>query len=186
MNQNKVITKIQWSNVDISPERFGFPPGYFVFAIWPSPVEPDACFLNAGFSSFANTDEKWDAEFKVIIQQLLEALVSCGELVIRQDIECNYVYSFREKILLSLKLMNPVVDLNLSERILLAATDSQFGDLVIDFGSSALAAIRVGSGHPIFWLGIHQNEKELFLKCLSSIEEGRYVENLKLDWERLI
>lgn len=31
-----------------------------VHAVWPSPVDADACFQKAGFTDFADTDDEWD------------------------------------------------------------------------------------------------------------------------------
>ena len=41
-------------------------------AIWPSPVDADACFSEAGFHDFADTDDSWDSAWRSILRAIFE------------------------------------------------------------------------------------------------------------------
>lgn len=181
--QDRSIEKIYWSEVELNAQQFDFFPTHSVYAIWPSPVDHDECFKKAGFMSFADTDEKWEAEFKEIIQELVCVLETCGKLIVRSDIKAITNSGFKERILIWLGRMKPI---GLLEKLFIVARDDQFGDCVVDFGSKEIATLRIGSGHPILWLSLDSNKKNLLPKCLSAISKERPVEKMVLNWKHLV
>lgn len=52
--------------------------GSMLFALWPSPVNHDVCFREAGFTDFADGDETWDAHADGVLTRLLAELSSYG------------------------------------------------------------------------------------------------------------
>ncbi len=53
-------------------------PDLALFALWPSPVNADACFEDAGFTNFADADAPWEHEATALWQRLLQALQAHG------------------------------------------------------------------------------------------------------------
>jgi len=45
-----------------------------VFALLPDPVDADACLASAGFTSFADSDDRWDADFDAFVAATVTAL----------------------------------------------------------------------------------------------------------------
>jgi hypothetical protein len=40
-------------------------------ALWPTPVDGDACFEAAGFVEFADSNEFWDEEFEELLNRVI-------------------------------------------------------------------------------------------------------------------
>src|ERR1700693_5711314 len=74
------IGAINWDNVPTAHLPQWIEPSGTLLAIWPSPVDHDVCFANAGFSEFADSDEPYDAEWKQMLERLLDALARFGEM----------------------------------------------------------------------------------------------------------
>lgn len=49
-------------------------PGSRLLAIWPVPVNHDACFAEAGFTLFGDNDEAWDQAAEGVLSRVIETL----------------------------------------------------------------------------------------------------------------
>ena len=56
--------------------RFG--PELALFALWPAPVNADACFAEAGFTDFDDASAPWEHEATSLWQRLLQAMQAHG------------------------------------------------------------------------------------------------------------
>ena len=61
------------------PDGSYAPEGCCLVALWPSPVNPDACFEEAGFRDFGDNDLVWDENAGILLQRLLSVLSHWGE-----------------------------------------------------------------------------------------------------------
>jgi hypothetical protein len=58
---------------DLGRHYMGQRPGS-LFALLPDPVDADACLASAGFTRFADSDERWDADFDAFVAATVTAL----------------------------------------------------------------------------------------------------------------
>ncbi len=65
---------LHWSRV----QRTGLPAGHCLLALWPAPVNADACFAAAGFTVFGDQDEAWEREADALLTRLLNWLAQFG------------------------------------------------------------------------------------------------------------
>lgn len=144
-------------------------------AVWPAPIDHDACFGAAGFSAFADTGDSWDADFRLMAARLVSRLSTLGIPNIADPIEA------RKAGFLGLVRRAPV--LPLVEQLILSTRDDQFPPLVVRFGEPAAAELRTSDGHPIFWLTLSSARLP---EILVDVAEGRPVIETQLVWERLI
>jgi hypothetical protein len=68
----------------LAPEEAGSvaAPGHHLIAIWPSPVNHDACFEQAGFTEFGDNDEEWDAQAEELLRRVIAQLSRFGSPVL--------------------------------------------------------------------------------------------------------
>jgi len=63
-----MIKEVCWDEVPIQIRSNLFPENSHLYAIWPTPVDHDVCFKEAGFTKFDDSDETWDNDFSNIVQ----------------------------------------------------------------------------------------------------------------------
>jgi hypothetical protein len=77
------IARVNWAEItDVRP-AWSSGSGRLC-AIWPSPVDHDACFAAAGFSDLGDTDEVWDAEFAELVETTVAVLGGIGKPVLTE------------------------------------------------------------------------------------------------------
>jgi hypothetical protein len=145
------IRSIRWA---LLPEGAGaatLGPGLRTAAVWPAPVDADACFAAAGFTDFEDSDAAWDADFREIARRLLDRLGRLGPAEVREGSKQIFVLERRGWLR---RPRSRKVDLSLLDHLLAvtAGVEDDLPDLVVEFGRPPVAALRAGSGHPIFWL----------------------------------
>lgn len=173
------IRRIHWGVV--GPRRLGNEPGS-LFALWPEPVGHDACFEEAGFGRFDDSDDAWDADFERLIEAVLATLGTHGDPVGPAPGE-RPVWT---RSLVDRLLRRKPPELHLPEHLALAAGDDQFDPVLVTFGAPASAAIFVADGHPIVWVWIHEKEKGRWDEHLKSIAAGREIAQTTLTWDVLL
>ncbi len=65
---------LHWSPLDPAQSGGTLGAGLQLLAIWPSPVNPDACFEAAGWTEFGDQDAAWEANAAAFQTRLLTAL----------------------------------------------------------------------------------------------------------------
>src|SRR4029453_13083633 len=83
------IREIHWCEIPATIAPQWANPADTLLALWPSPVDDDCCFAGARFSEFDDSDEQWDAEWKAMVERMLEALNDFGPAIIHNhgDVE---------------------------------------------------------------------------------------------------
>lgn len=148
-------------------------------ALWPDPVDHDACFARAGFDRFADTDAAWDTDFAIIIQDVLAALRNYGSQVVIGE-------PIFQRPLIDRLLRKRVPTLALHEQIALVARDDQWAPCHVDFGSPVRAVVCVSDGHPILWIWLHQDLANAWHDHLVTIARGRTLIETTLRWDVLL
>jgi hypothetical protein len=159
-----------------------------LLALWPSPVDADACFARAGFCHFRDSDEQWDREWSEAIQRLLDALGSSFGPAEPQG--GNDVYRVRRRgwrdWLMPWQAPAEPVELSTVERVALSTQDDRFDDSVAHFGKPRMVTLRAGKGHPLLWVAGAPGAA-LFGEALArAMAEERPVVRRQLQWSYLI
>ena len=154
-------------------------------AIWPSSVDFDACFAEAGFEDFADSDSNWDANWKTLVRRVLSTLSQYGDPVIRNPVTAIIRTSIWDRIR-SGRLRESEDDLTLVQQIVLATTDSQFGQAVVNFGEKPDLTLICGDGHPIFWLLEDEATDWSFTDLVDAISVDCHQQRRSLQWQHLI
>ncbi len=120
-------------------------PGAAGVALWPTPIDADACFEEAGFAEFADSDAEWDAGFEQLGALLVETV---GRLAgpaqpLPPPPPTRAWFGLR-------RVARPAP--TALEALLEAAHDDNRGRVTACFGSPARAALTTADGHPIWWL----------------------------------
>lgn len=154
---------------EVAPPGPAWAPGHGrLWAVWPSPVDHDACFAAAGFTDFADTDAAWDAEFDGMLARGLAALSDLGDAAL---VAGEYPTERGQ----------PRVSLR--DALLAAARDDNFPPCVVAFGEPALASMRTSHGHPIVWVWKATGSVG---GLVGRMADGRDVGRCDLDWDRLL
>ena len=148
------VERVHWDVVESSEETL-------LAAIWPGPVDHDACFAEAGFTSFRDSDEAWDEEFEAITAALVEALSAYGPPELQGERDGQ----------------EPVAAL------LEAAACDNAPRAVVRFGE--YLELSTGDGHSLFWLEIGQGALLSFEELVRRVAGGRRVDRTPLTWSAL-
>ena len=139
-----------------------------LWALWPSPVDHDACFEAAGFHDMADTDATWEDDFCGVLGRLLTAFDAFGASWLTEG-----AYPRRGRRVF----MSP------RDVLLAAATDDAFPPCIVSFGEPARASVRTSDGHPLFWLWLDGGASiEAFLPRVAA---GLPTREAVLGWEQL-
>ncbi len=185
------IETVSWSRVpdDIAPSWK--PSTAALLAIWPTPCSGCQCMAKAGFAGLHEVADEWDRDWRKMVQRLLSCLATFGALSQEAEVEAyeNVARSGFAAILDFFPFLlfcdqgRKRLSLSLLEQVLLAVDDDQFGDVVVDYGSPPKVSLRVGSGHPIFWLTLPDESVASTLgSILSAFADGREVEEATVSW----
>lgn len=161
-----------------------------VVAIWPAPVDADACFAAAGFHDFDDSDETWDRGWCRVVTEVLRELERTGTPNSRMEAEVydTGAASLPRRVLgwfLPGTLPLRRVPLQLVEQVLAVTGDDRFGEVLVEFGEPARSSLLAGSGHPILWVGwISTDAKpDAFVECVAG---GLPTVRTTLDWQKLL
>jgi len=161
--------RVHWSPIPgtLAAGR-GWPEGT-VIALWPSPVNADACFEEAGFSEFAERGAAWHADFEELVGLVIEHLESLGAPRVARR-------PYPED-------PEPVGDL--AHLIIESATASYAEDFVamLEFGLPKAAALQTGSGHDVLWIWSRDPHLQ---SLLEAVARSWPLERRELDWQVLL
>jgi hypothetical protein len=149
-----------------------------LFALWPSPVNPDACFREAGFSRFGDGDENWDANASGLLSRLLGKLERFGAPNLKSQPIKKQEPLFRQ-------LFKRPTPISPREQIEIRTVYDEFPDCVIGFGSSGFE-LRTGNGHHIFWIAVPNSESARFIASLNEIAGSHQLVRTDLKWNWLL
>lgn len=162
---------VHWSQV---PRPDGEPP---LFALWPSPVNPDACFAAAGFTDFRDADALWEAEADALLTRLLAALGEHG------DPRQTSVAATRRLPWYRRRFSTPEA-FDLRDQIELPLHDDNLPDCIIVFGTTGVS-LRTGSGHHIFWITLPGSSAADGQALATRVAASHPVVQTDLDWRHL-
>lgn len=156
-----------------------------LYAIWPSPIDADDCFIKAGFTEFTDTDDKWDADWRAIISEVISYLSLNGKAVIRQPIVPVEKNRLIDRILNNKPKFNDVI-LSLVEQIELTTLEDNFPLAIVDFGNQYSLSLVTGNGHPILWILVDPKTKLHPKEIVNQIGKERKTSQRQLDWSKLV
>ena len=150
-----------------------------LFALWPSPVNADACFREAGFSIFGDGDEHWDDYASELLTRLLDELKKFGApRLTSEPIE-------KHQSLLQRLLNRTEPPLSLREQIEARTVNDEFPDCVVAFGDSGVT-LRTGNGHHVFWIAVPNTDTAKFAESLPSVAGEHQFFRTDLKWDCLL
>jgi hypothetical protein len=162
--------RVYWSSIPrtLAVDR-GWPEAGSVFALWPSPVNADACFEEAGFSEFAERGAAWHADFEQLVNLVIEHLEALGPPRVARK-----PYPQEPE---------PVADI--AHLIIESATATYAEDFVglLEFGVPKAAALQTGSGHDVLWIWYRDSRLQSLLDALA---RSWPIERRDLDWQVLL
>jgi hypothetical protein len=134
------IERIHWSLVPKSaaPPAIAGP----CVAIWPGPVDYDACFSAQGFTDFADSDATWNRQFAEIVSRLFTGFSRAGNpSLVAGEIPVRRVGWLRRREMGTLQ-----------DALLCAARNDNFRPCTVGFGSPVQAQLTASDGHPIVFV----------------------------------
>jgi hypothetical protein len=138
--------QIHWSPVPSNDAGDLAPPGCRLLAIWPAPVNHDACFEAAGFTVFGDNDEDWDKAADEVLSRVIKTLSRLGAV--------NRISKpLREQPPWYLRLFRTGQDLPLQQQALLPMQWDSLPLFHARFGDRG-AALRTGNGHFLLWVSL--------------------------------
>jgi len=181
------IEGIRWGHVPAAAAPAWVGPGGTLVALWPTPVDADSCFREAGFAEFADSDEQWDDEWRRVVERLLGLLGQYGQarLLNREEVCSLRPRRWWEWLAFWLQ-PTEVVELGAVDRVCLSAEDDRFGEAVMHFGDPPAVTLRTSWGHPILWVAAAPGVALSGQVLAEGIAEGRPVIRQQLRWEFLI
>ncbi|MDB6031292.1 MAG: hypothetical protein JWM16_1630 [Verrucomicrobiales bacterium] len=164
--------RILWSPVP------GAAPGMEMFALWPSPVNDDVCFREAGFTDFGDGDENWEGNANDVLTRLLDDLSRYGPAhLVSAPVERHQPWYCR-------LFGNPEV-YDLREQIELPMEWDELPDCIVAFGVAG-ATLRTGSGHHIFWITVPWADAASFPRLVERVAASHPIVRTGLRWEYLL
>lgn len=186
----RAIRAIHWCQLPSDQRVSGISDDKTVFAIWPAPVDADACFAEAGFLDFADSDELWDSEWRSILHQTIASMSVVGTGIIVQPISAikevrGCLFGEMLHRLLSRRPTHWELPDDALTQIELATSDDRYGRVIVQFGEPARATLVAGDGHPILWIGIAAGEVRTDA-ILVAAAAGRPILQRNLKWNAIL
>lgn len=141
--------EVHWD--EVRPPPAWVPPGARLLALWPAPVNADACFADAGFTDFEDHDDAWDARAEALLDHVIERMARFGVPSVRPQApvppapgwQCWFARLRRPRA--------PPEPLPLSARLAAPMREDSLPACRVDFGAAG-AGLRTGDGHWLFWI----------------------------------
>ena len=186
---NRAIRSVCWDLFKPDHCTDNWVPAQKVLAVWPSPVNADACFAAAGFTEFDDPDDQWDQEWRDLIGRSLAYLERYGSPRVRQaaqDYEpLPLLNRWLNSVLLRPTFKRVDMDLPLAGQIDVVTDDDRFWNVVVEFGAEPHALLRAGNGHTILFVQFTEQGETAAEEFLHQVAEGRPVNRRELDWSML-
>jgi hypothetical protein len=170
---------LHWSRVGDALAAEHAPPGSALVALWPAPVNPDACFQAAGFTDFGDADEAWERQADETLDRLLGELSVFGPPRLVSE-------PLRTRPGLIGRLTGVKGEpLPLAEQLAAAAHVDSLPDAVVAFGPAA--RLRVGNGHLLWWITLPADRVDGFAAtALPRVAAEAPLCRTDLDWKHLL
>ena len=169
---------VHWSPVSIDSARRYSAGGLQLFALWPSPVNPDVCFREAGFRDFGDGDENWDIHADGLLTRLLAELSCHGMPRLTSKPAERRQPWYRS-------LFAKPEPFDFREQIELPLHRDDAPDCVVAFGESGVS-LRTGNGHHIFWIVLPEHKSASFTDMVSRVAGSHPIARTDLRWECLV
>ncbi|CAN5455974.1 hypothetical protein BH10PSE11_BH10PSE11_19990 [soil metagenome] len=138
--------QIHWSSIPPKDAEGLAPPDCRLLAIWPAPVNHDACFEEAGFTLFGDNDENWDEAAEDLLQRVIENLSRFGAVKqVSKPLRDNPPWYLR--------LFRTGRELPLQQQASLPMQWDSLPSFHAQFGGSG-AALWTGNGHFLLWVSL--------------------------------
>lgn len=158
------------------------PPSGQLFALWPEPVNHDACFEAAGFAAFGDPDAEWDAQFEAMIDAVLGHLSALGPPSYNDPERITPTRSLVSRLLRRPAPAAPTP----SQALVLAAENDQVGPIRVELGQPPAARVIASDGHPILWIWLRDDVAGMWPELCRVAAAGRPIATTELDWTRLV
>ena len=176
-----MIRNIHWDTLSSEPITTLTSAPRHLHAIFPSPIDSDQCFHEAGYRDFADTTNVWDDQWNQIVRRAIEYLSRIGQLSIREPIVPVIENRLVDRIFKRVPRFDEQT-LTVCEQIVLATMDDQFGQCIVDFGSNRDATLIANAGHPILWV-FAKSQFALSIEDMAETIGPTYPNSQrKLDW----
>jgi hypothetical protein len=151
-----------------------------VYALWPTPMNEDVCFEEAGVTHFKYEDENWseqhwDEKAEILQYRLITVFSYLGAptllsepLLAKRSLE---------------KFWAPGKPLPLIEQLRWPVLDDNLPEVVIRFGDAI--ELRARSGHELYWISLSSKCSSSFDELLAKIAGNWPTAQLQLDWDKL-
>jgi hypothetical protein len=150
-----------------------------LLAVWPAPVNADACFEAAGFTDFADGGDEWDDEAEAFVERLVRELSAFGPPSLRAA-PMRPERTWRERVL-----RRSAATPSLEAQIVAPMRWDSLPDAVVEFGASV--SLRAGSGHFLVRITLPPGEVEAFADvALARAAAGHPLLRRDLAWEHLL
>lgn len=144
------ISALYWAVIPASEHPGWVEAANHLWALWPSPMNADACFEAAGFREFAGPLDGWDRDWAEVIERAITVLETAfGAAHMRETISGDDTRSMLERIT-----GQPRPLLSIAEQVQLATEDDNVPAAVVEFGQDNTAMLRAGDSHEILWLSV--------------------------------
>ena len=168
--------QIHWSLVPAGEAASLASPGCRLLAVWPAPVNHDACFTAAGFTLFGDNDEEWDRSAERLLWRVIEDLSRSGAVrLVSAPLKRNPPWYLR--------LFQAGRELPLLQQALLPMQWDSLPPFHVRFGDDGVA-LRTGSGHFLLWISLPDNEP--ISEFMERIAEPWAVVETRLRWGALL
>lgn len=169
--------QVHWSLIPLEDAEKLISAGCRLLAIWPAPVNHDACFKEAGFTLFGDNDEEWDSAAAKLLARAIENLSRFGAPDLASE-------PLRSNPPWYLRLLRTSRQLPLQEQALLPMQWDSLPQFHARFGNRG-AALRTGSGHFLLWIELPREEPDP-VEFVKTVAEPWTIVQTTLRWETLL
>lgn len=171
------VFQIHWSLVPPDDAGELAPRGSRLLAIWPAPVNADACFEAAGFTLFGDNDEEWEQAAEDLLHQVIAHLARFGALKLLS-------LPLRDDPPWYLRLFRTGQELPLLEQALFPMKGDWLPSFHAQFGEDH-AALRTGDGHFLLWITLPEAGPAP-AEFVRNVAQSWKVFKTGLDWKILL
>lgn len=172
------LFRIHWSVVDANVARALAPSGHQLLAVWPAPVNHDACFAEAGFTEFGDNEPDWHGAAEGVLFRVIQELEAYGEAsLVSTPLFTSVPWYYRR--------FKTPIQLSLLQQAVQPMHWDSLPQFHARFGSGSVA-LRTGNGHFLFWLTLPAASQAEVEALVSRAALSWPVANTTLDFAGLL
>lgn len=168
---------VHWARVEDRPAGPHGGAGLVLCAVWPAPVNFDACFEAAGETDFGDSDAAWDERAEDLVRRLVSELSQYGTPHLLSEPVVD-----RGPWLLRRFRKPPVVDV--AEQLQLAAHWDSLPPCRVAFGTGGVG-IATSAGHQLYWLTLPESAAGALEQLVARVAGDAPHVRKDLLWEHL-